>query len=128
LTFFEDDDFLLVGFQALDVSLSIFSRFIFSPFVDADTDLPGGGWGETGGFDFFEAETSTKSLAGVVSEGWALNDWSKLTRNWSWSNSGSFSSTSSSPSDFLGWLVEVCLGEFGPYLSLAEMRVWQHAV
>jgi len=82
----------------------------------------------TGVLEFFVRETSSNSGLGVVSEGWALDNGSERTGDWSWGDSCGFGGSRGSSGDLFGWLVKPGLGEFGPCLSLSEMRVWEDSV
>merc|ERR1712156_885312 len=124
LSFFDDDQFLLVFLQSLDVSLEVFGGFVSSSGVNADSDLFGFSSAQSCTFEFIISETSADSSFSVVPESWALDDGSKRTGNWSWSNGSGFSSSCLSSSDFLGWLVDPSFGEFGPGFSLSEVSVW----
>ena len=124
----EDNDLLFVLLQSLDVSAEVFSGFVSSSGVNADADLFGFSSAHTGVLEFFVRETSSNSGLGVVSEGWALDNGSERTGDWSWGDSGGLGGSSGSSGDLFGWLVKPGLGEFGPCLSLSEMRVWEDSV
>lgn len=124
LSLLEDNNLLFVLLQSLDVSAEVFSGFVSSSGVNADADLFGFSSAHTGVLEFFVRETSSNSGLGVVSEGWALDNGSERTGDWSWGDSGGFGSSSGSSGDLLGWLVKPGFGEFGPCLSLSEMSVW----
>merc|ERR1719262_900120 len=119
----ENDKLASVLLESLYVGLESFLALVLSSLVNADAELLGLGGAQAAALDFIVSETSADSLFGVVSEGWALDDWSKATGQWSWRDSDGLGGASGSPSALLGWLVEPGLGELGPRFSIAEMRV-----
>jgi len=90
LAFLDDDDLLLVFLQSGDVSLEVFGGFVSSSGVHADSDLFGLSSAHTGVLEFFEGKASSDSGLGIVSEGWALDDGSEGTGDWSWGDGGGF--------------------------------------
>jgi len=115
---------VIFGFQAISMPLSGLSQHKFFQNKLAPTNCSA----HTGVLEFFVRETSSNSGLGVVSEGWALDNGSETTGDWSWGDSGGFGGSRGSSGDLFGWLVKPGLGEFGPYLSLSEMRVWEDSV
>merc|ERR1712165_444240 len=93
LSFFDDDQFLFVFLQSLDVSLEVFSGFVSSSGVNADSDLFGFSSTQSCAFEFIIGETSADSGFGVVPESWALDDGSERTGDWSWGNGSGFGSS-----------------------------------
>merc|ERR1712045_79085 len=93
LSFLDDDQFLFVFVQSLNVSLEVFSGFVSSSGINADSDLFGFSSTQSCAFEFIISETSADSGFGVVPKGWALDNGSKGTGNWSWGNGSGFSSS-----------------------------------
>jgi len=114
----------LFGFQAISMPLSGLSQHKIFQNKLAPTNCSA----HTGVLEFFVRETSSNSGLGVVSEGWALDNGSERTGDWSWGDSCGFGGSRGSSGDLFGWLVKPGLGEFGPCLSLSEMRVWEDSV
>ena len=85
----EKNEVSFVSCQSLDICFFELVRSV-SSVINGDSNGSSEGWGETGGSQFFERETSSESDLGGISSSTGFYCWSKQIE-WCWgSGSGSF--------------------------------------